>query len=73
VRRRPDALVPLAVVLIWTIAAIHALLEVRDRHHAYVVPLLLPLAALALVTLCDRIARRLARRPARREGPDAIH
>jgi hypothetical protein len=73
VRRRPDALVPLAVVLIWTVAAIHALLEVRDRHHAYVVPLLLPLAALALVTLCDRIARRLARRPARREGPDAIH
>ena len=68
-RARPDALVPLVIALIWTVSAIHALLEVRDRHHAYVVPLLLPLAALALVTLADRVA---GRRP-RSGRPDAIH
>jgi hypothetical protein len=68
-RQRPDALIPLAVVLIWTVSAIHALLEVRDRHHSYVLPLLLPLAALAMVALGDRLARR-----APRSGdPDAIH
>jgi hypothetical protein len=78
VRRRPDALVPLVVVLIWTVSAIHALLEVRDRHHAYVVPLLLPLAALALVALGDRVAQlapgaRLTPRSSRSADPDAIH
>ena len=68
-RARPDALVPLVIALIWTVSGMHALLEVRDRHHAYVVPLLLPLAALALVTLADRVAGRR-----RRSGrPDAIH
>lgn len=60
-RRRPDALVPIAVVLIWTVAAVHALLEVRDRHHAYVVPLLLPLSALALARLYEAVAGRVAR------------
>jgi hypothetical protein len=69
VRRRPDPLVPLAIVLIWTVSAIHALLEVRDRHHSYVLPLLLPLSALALVTLGDRLARRTPRSG----DVDAIH
>jgi len=35
--------------------------EVRDRHHSYVVPLLLPLAALALVAVLGQVERRLGR------------
>lgn len=60
VRRRPDALVPLAVTLIWTVALVHALVEVRDRHHSYVIPLLLPISALAFATLYESAGRRLA-------------
>lgn len=63
-RREPDALVPLAVTLIWTVAAMHALLEVRDRHHSYVIPLLLPLSALAI----DRAWAVVARRRTARSG-----
>ncbi len=84
-RRRPDALAPLAITLIWTVAAMHGLLEVRDRHHSYVVPLLLPWAGLALATLGEAIEGRFrGRRAAAREQPgpadepmsppgDAIH
>ncbi len=60
-RREPDALIPLVITMIWTIAAIHALLEVRDRHHSYVIPLLLPLAALVLASMAGSIERRLGR------------
>jgi hypothetical protein len=60
-RRRPDALVPLVVTLIWVVSLMHALVEVRDRHHAYVVPLLLPLSALAVTAAYTAAARRLAR------------
>ena len=63
-RRRPDALVPLVVTMIWAVSAMHALLEVRDRHHSYVIPLLLPLSALALTRLYEATAGRLARRRA---------
>jgi hypothetical protein len=59
-RHRPDALVPLAVTLIWVVAAMHGLLEVRDRHHAYVMPLLLPWSALAISAAWDAVARRRA-------------
>ena len=84
-RRRPDALLPLAITLIWTVAGIHALLEVRDRHHSYVIPLLLPWAGLALAELWVAFERRLAGRGERSDpaggtpsgpgpGPgDAIH
>jgi hypothetical protein len=54
-RRYPDALAPLAISTIWIASAIHALLEVRDRHHSYVVPLLLPFAALALSVAFERV------------------
>jgi hypothetical protein len=63
VRRRPDALVPLAITMIWTVSAMHALLEVRDRHHSYVIPLLLPLSALAFGRIFEAAARRLGRPP----------
>jgi hypothetical protein len=59
VRRRPDALVPLVITLIWAVSAMHALLEVRDRHHSYVIPLLLPLSALALGRLYEAATTRL--------------
>jgi hypothetical protein len=81
-RREPDALAPLVITLIWTVSAMHGLLEVRDRHHAYVIPLLLPLAALAVATLAGWLERRLAdsagpgRQPAVQDtspGSDAIH
>ena len=60
-RRERDALIPLVTLLIWAAAALHALWEVRDRHHSYVVPLLLPLAALALVAVLGQVERRLGR------------
>jgi hypothetical protein len=60
-RRRPDALAPLVIVLIWTVSAMHALLEVRDRHHSYVIPLLLPFSALALKVVYEQLGQRLAR------------
>jgi hypothetical protein len=84
-RRRPDALVPLAITLTWTVAAMHGLLEVRDRHHSYVIPLLLPWSALAMATLWTTLERRLHPTAEHREpwpeaagGPlpppgDAIH
>jgi hypothetical protein len=61
-RHHPDALAPLVITMIWTISAMHALLEVRDRHHAYVIPLLLPLSGLALATTWLAIQRRLRHR-----------
>lgn len=65
IRRRPDALVPLAITLIWVMSAMHGLLEVRDRHHAYVIPLLIPWSALAVVGLLEWLEGRLASRRGR--------
>jgi hypothetical protein len=73
-RRELDALGALAVVLVWSVALAHALLEVRDRHHAYVIPVLLPLAAVAVVALIDAAASALGRRRQARgrgSGPEA--
>ena len=72
-RRDLDALGVLAITLVWSVSLAHALLEVRDRHHAYVIPVLLPVAAVAVVALIDGgrgrgsrgVAPRNARRPAR--------
>jgi hypothetical protein len=65
-RRNPDALAPLVITMIWTISAMHALLEVRDRHHAYVIPMLLPLSGLAIATMWMALQRRLQQRQAPR-------
>jgi hypothetical protein len=56
-RQRPDSLAALAITLLWSVSAIHALLEVRDRHHSYVIPVLLPLAALAVASVLRRLER----------------
>ncbi len=53
-RRQPDALISLATLVIWAASATHALLEVRDRHHAFAVILLLPLAAWFVGWLMER-------------------
>ena len=62
-RRERDALIALATLVIWGATATHALLEVRDRHHAFAVVLLLPLAAYAVGRLFD-VAERMAARKA---------
>ena len=54
-RRRTDAFMVLVVGVIVAISATHFLLEVRDRYHAYVVPLLLPLAAVAIGAFLQRL------------------
>ena len=56
-RRDLDALAVLAIALVWSLALMHALLEVRDRYHAYVIPVLLPVAAVAVVALIDAAGR----------------
>lgn len=61
-RRQPDALAPLVITMIWAVSAVHALLEVRDRHHSYVIPLLLPLSAVALAAAWSAAERRIASR-----------
>lgn len=53
-RRRLDSLAAFAILLVWSVAALHALAEVRDRYHSYVIPVLLPLAAAAAGALLDR-------------------
>jgi hypothetical protein len=60
-RHADDALIALATLVIWAATATHTLLEVRDRHHAYAVVLLLPLAAVAVARLFDAVERRAAR------------
>jgi hypothetical protein len=60
-RHERDALIPLATLVIWAASAVHVLLEVRDRHHAYAVILLLPLAAYSVAQVIGWTERRLAR------------
>ena len=57
-----DVLGGLVIVLVWSVSLAHALLEVRDRHHAYVIPVLLPVAAVAAVALIDAVGGAIARR-----------
>jgi 4-amino-4-deoxy-L-arabinose transferase-like glycosyltransferase len=54
-RRRTDALTALVVVAALTMSLMHGLVEVRDRYHAYLVPLLMPIAAYALTILVERL------------------
>jgi hypothetical protein len=38
----------------------HGFVEVRDRYHAYLIPLLMPIAGFAVGALLDRLPRRRA-------------
>lgn len=60
-RRRTDALSALLVSASLLVSLMHGLVEVRDRYHAYLVPLLMPIAAYAVATIVDRGARRRTR------------
>jgi hypothetical protein len=71
-RRDLDGLGALVIVLVWSVALAHALLEVRDRHHAYVIPVLLPVAAVAAVALTDALGGRIARWRAREGAADPV-
>jgi hypothetical protein len=53
-RAAPGRLAVLTIGVTLTVTAIHAFLEVRSRYHAYVVPLLLAMAAVGLVSLAER-------------------
>ena len=40
------------------VTLIHGYVEVRDRYHSYVIPLLMPVAAFAIATIVNRRAHR---------------
>src|SRR5688500_89311 len=53
-RHRPDALSALLIATAISISLIHSLVEVRDRYHSYAMPLLMPIAAFAIVAVLRR-------------------
>ena len=55
-RHRPDALSALLIATALSISLIHSLVEVRDRYHSYAMPLLMPIAAVAIVAVLTRVA-----------------
>jgi 4-amino-4-deoxy-L-arabinose transferase-like glycosyltransferase len=57
-RRQTDALSGLIVVAALTMSLMHGFVEVRDRYHAYLIPLLMPIAGFAIGALLDRLPRR---------------
>jgi 4-amino-4-deoxy-L-arabinose transferase-like glycosyltransferase len=59
-RRQTDALTALVLLSALTMSLMHGLVEVRDRYHAYLVPLLMPIAALVLTQLAERLRWRRA-------------
>ena len=54
-RHRTDALAALLIATAFSISVLHSLVEVRDRYHSYAMPLLMPIAALAIVALMRRV------------------
>ncbi len=54
-RRRTDALSSLLVLSALTMSLMHGFVEVRDRYHAYLVPLLMPIAGYAVAVLVNRV------------------
>ena len=63
-RRRTDALTALLVLSALTMSLMHGFVEVRDRYHAYLVPLLMPIAGYAVAVLVNRV------RPAPADSPE---
>ncbi len=62
-RRRTDALSSLLILSALTMSLMHGFVEVRDRYHAYLVPLLMPIAGYAVAVLVNRV------RPAPADSP----
>jgi hypothetical protein len=61
-RRRTDALSGLLVLVVLGLSLLHGFVEVRDRYHSYAIPLLLPVAASAVVAVAEGVRRRRSRR-----------
>jgi hypothetical protein len=61
-RGRVDALSGLLVLVVLALSLLHGFVEVRDRYHSFAIPLLMPIAAWALVRVTDGIRGRLASR-----------
>lgn len=62
-RRHVDELIALALLVVLALSLLHGLVEVRDRYRSYAIPLLMPIAALAIVELAAAVRRRLGPRP----------
>jgi hypothetical protein len=73
VRRRLDPLAALAILVVLAISLLHGFVEVRDRYHSYAIPLLMPVAALAIVAVAAEVrSRRAGRSPPPSEPPDEV-
>lgn len=53
-RRRTDALTVLILLVVLSVSLIHGVMEVRDRYHAYVIPLLMPIAGMVIAAIISR-------------------
>jgi hypothetical protein len=69
-RRQVDALAALAVLVVLALSLLHGLVEVRDRYHSYAIPLLMPIAATAILAVAAAVrSRRDGRAPPGHEPP----
>ncbi len=67
-RRRTDGLSVLLIGMAVMLSLLHGLVEVRDRYHSYLIPLLMPIAAVAIIALVDRLRRLRQAQLAQRDG-----
>jgi 4-amino-4-deoxy-L-arabinose transferase-like glycosyltransferase len=71
-RRETDALSGLLVLVVLGLSLLHGFVEVRDRYHSYAIPLLMPVAASAIVAVTEGVRqRRPPRAPPPADGADA--
>jgi hypothetical protein len=67
-RHRTDALSALLIATALAISLLHSFVEVRDRYHSYAMPLLMPIAAFAILA----VMRRVGWVHGDDEGPEAL-
>lgn len=68
-RHRLDPLAALAVLVVLALSLLHGLVEVRDRYHSYAIPLLMPIAATAVLAVAAELRSRRAGRAPPPPGP----
>jgi 4-amino-4-deoxy-L-arabinose transferase-like glycosyltransferase len=68
-RRQVDPLAALAVLVVLALSLLHGLVEVRDRYHSYAIPLLMPIAATAILAVTEGVRSRRAGRSPPAAGP----
>lgn len=69
-RQEADELIALAILMVLGLSLMHGLVEVRDRYHSYAIPLLMPIAALAIHRLVEVGRHRLGSRRTSGVAPD---